>query len=207
MKRKNILAFALAGLLALSPLASLGEKSGLQKTGNIAYAETNKKSDLQRLKESLDDLKASKKGLYLIKDLAPKIVKKNQKAFDDIDHRLDMRIANTEKAIKILSGEKVANTSTGSNVSKPGSENKNPGKNPTPTSPADTRWERVTKTVTINGKTYLADVTQGPVKGNSKSMIYHVMGQRDYDHIAVENCVRFASQKEAEKAGYRAAKR
>lgn len=68
-------------------------------------------------------------------------------------------------------------------------------------------WERTTAKVTKGGKTYLADTTQGPVKGNTNSMIYHVMGQRDYNKISVNNVVWFNSEEEARAAGYRRAKR
>lgn len=63
------------------------------------------------------------------------------------------------------------------------------------------------ETITVGGKTFVADTSRGVVKGNSKSMIYHVQGQRDYNKISVENVVHFASEDEAIKAGYRKAKR
>lgn len=68
-------------------------------------------------------------------------------------------------------------------------------------------WIRTTAKVTKGGKTYIADTTQGPVKGNTNSMIYHVMGQRDYNKISVNNVVWFNSEEDAIAAGYRRAKR
>ncbi len=68
--------------------------------------------------------------------------------------------------------------------------------------------ETATKTVNIkNGNTYVADVTQGVIKGNKKSKIYHMPGQRDYDNISIKNTVYFSSEEEAEAAGYRKSKR
>ena len=44
-----------------------------------------------------------------------------------------------------------------------------------------------------------------PIKGNASSMIYHRPGQPSYDRTVAEFC--FASEQEAEAAGYRAPKR
>ena len=47
--------------------------------------------------------------------------------------------------------------------------------------------------------------SSAPIKGNKDSMIYHRPGQRDYNRTKAEEC--FASNADAESAGYRAAKR
>lgn len=69
------------------------------------------------------------------------------------------------------------------------------------------RWKRTTAEVTSRGKTYIADTTQGPVKGNINSGIYHVMGQRDYDKISVNNVIWFNTEEDAKAAGFRIAER
>ena len=68
-------------------------------------------------------------------------------------------------------------------------------------------WTQVTREAKAGKNTYMADVTQGPIKGNSKSGIYHVQGQQGYDKISVDNVVWFNTVEEAQAAGYRAAKR
>lgn len=56
-------------------------------------------------------------------------------------------------------------------------------------------------------RTYMADVTWGPIKANMSSGIYHSPGQRDYNKISVNNVTWFSSAKAAEDAGYTAAQR
>lgn len=69
------------------------------------------------------------------------------------------------------------------------------------------RWKRTTAEVTSRGKTYIADTTQEPVKGNINSGIYHVMGQKDYDKISVNNVIWFNTEEDAKAAGFRIAER
>lgn len=71
----------------------------------------------------------------------------------------------------------------------------------------ENKWVRTTKQITNRGKTYTADTTQGPVKGNRKSRKYHVQGQQGYDKISINNVVWFNTKQEAEAAGYVPAKR
>lgn len=61
--------------------------------------------------------------------------------------------------------------------------------------------------VTGSKGSYQADFTNGPVKANMSSGVYHVPGQRDYNKIKIDNVTWFSSTEAAEKAGYRAAKR
>ena len=64
-----------------------------------------------------------------------------------------------------------------------------------------------TKTKKNNSKGYTADTTQGKIKGNKNSMIYHVPGGASYDKISVNNVVYFDTEQDAINAGYRKAKR
>lgn len=57
------------------------------------------------------------------------------------------------------------------------------------------------------GNSYTADTTQGVIKGNRKSMIYHVPGGASYNRISVNNVVYFNTEEEAIAAGYRKAKK
>ncbi|WP_308767954.1 thermonuclease family protein [Anaerococcus sp.] len=68
-------------------------------------------------------------------------------------------------------------------------------------------WVQTTEQITNRGKTYTADTTWGPVKGNRNSMIYHAPGQRDYNKISINNVVWFNNESEAQAAGYRKAQR
>ena len=64
-----------------------------------------------------------------------------------------------------------------------------------------------TKTKRSSSKGYTADTTQGKIKGNKSSMIYHVPGGASYDKISVNNVVYFDTEQDAINAGYRKAKR
>lgn len=68
-------------------------------------------------------------------------------------------------------------------------------------------WTQVTKQVKSGKRTYIADVTEGPVKGNANSGKYHVQGQQGYNKISVNNVVWFNTEEEAQAAGYVKAKR
>lgn len=68
-------------------------------------------------------------------------------------------------------------------------------------------WVQTTEEITNRGKTYIADTTQGPIKGNKNSKIYHVQGQNSYNKISVDNVIWFNTVAEAEAAGYRPAER
>lgn len=58
-----------------------------------------------------------------------------------------------------------------------------------------------------NFNNYVVDTTQGVIKGNRKSKIYHVPGGASYNKISQKNVVYFNSESEAQAAGYRRAKR
>lgn len=53
---------------------------------------------------------------------------------------------------------------------------------------------------------YTPSTSQGVIKGNRRSMIYHMPGQRYYNKISARNVVYFNSVAEAQAAGYRASK-
>lgn len=56
-------------------------------------------------------------------------------------------------------------------------------------------------------QSYVADTTQGVVKGNRRSKIYHMPYQQDYNNISVKNVVYFETEEDAINAGYRKAMR
>lgn len=56
-------------------------------------------------------------------------------------------------------------------------------------------------------KNYTADSTEGPIKGNRLTGVYHTPGQRDYNKISVKNVTWFYSEDEAISKGYRHAQR
>ena len=66
--------------------------------------------------------------------------------------------------------------------------------------------QKIELVASSNGS-YLADVTQGPIKANMASGKYHSPGQQGYNKISINNVTWFSSAKAAEKAGYIAAKR
>ncbi|WP_459129497.1 thermonuclease family protein [Guggenheimella bovis] len=53
----------------------------------------------------------------------------------------------------------------------------------------------------------VSEPTELFIRGNKRSKIYHMPGQRDYDKISPKNIVNFKTEEEAMKAGYRKAKR
>lgn len=59
---------------------------------------------------------------------------------------------------------------------------------------------------TNNYQNYIADTSQGKIKGNKNSKIYHVPGGRDYNKVSQKNVVFFNTEQEAQAAGYRRAK-
>lgn len=64
-----------------------------------------------------------------------------------------------------------------------------------------------TRPYTSRKKNYTADSTEGPIKGNRLTGVYHTRGQRDYNKISVENVTWFYSEDEAISKGYRHAQR
>lgn len=64
-----------------------------------------------------------------------------------------------------------------------------------------------TRPYTSRKKNYTADSTEGPIKGNRQTGVYHTRGQRDYNKISVENVTWFYSEDEAINKGYRHAQR
>ena len=110
--------------------------------------------------------------------------------------------------------EKSGQAANANQAAKPASSKTTPSKpSPPPASsskPAPTQsgpWVQTMKEMTNRGKTYWADTTQGPVKGNRNSKKYHVRGQQGYNKISIKNVVWFRSTSEAQAAGYVAAKR
>ena len=61
--------------------------------------------------------------------------------------------------------------------------------------------------ISKTNKTADASTSQGSIRGNRKSKIYHSPGQAKYNKISPDNIVYFNSAAEAEAAGYRAAKK
>ncbi len=111
----------------------------------------------------------------------------------------------TEKTSKARNNS----SSVSAALSKPAAT-KAPASKPSSSQPAPTQsgpWVQTMKEVTNRGKTYWADTTQGPVKGNRNSKKYHVRGQQGYNKISIRNVVWFRSTSEAQEAGYVAAKR
>ena len=64
-----------------------------------------------------------------------------------------------------------------------------------------------TRPYTSRKKNYTADSTEGPIKGNRLTGVYHTRGQRDYNKISIENVTWFYSEDEAISKGYRHAQR
>lgn len=64
-----------------------------------------------------------------------------------------------------------------------------------------------TRPYTSRKKNYTADSTEGPIKGNRQTGVYHTKGQRDYNKISIENVTWFYSEDEAISKGYRHAQR
>ena len=64
-----------------------------------------------------------------------------------------------------------------------------------------------TRPYTSRKKNYTSDSTEGPIKGNRLTGVYHTPGQRDYNKISVENVTWFYSEEEAISKNYRHAQR
>ncbi|MGO3751175.1 MAG: stalk domain-containing protein [Peptoniphilaceae bacterium] len=81
---------------------------------------------------------------------------------------------------------------------------------PTPPPVAQKPINKTSEVVVVNqsiNQKFTADTTQGVIKGNKRSKIYHVPGGASYNRISVKNVVYFNTEQDAINAGYRAAKR
>ena len=121
-----------------------------------------------------------------------------------------------KKTLDNLTNEKVkkapqvtASTSVNLTSSKPSNDNKKVDRDNKFKYPKGDRpiADQVVKSVKKDNTTYMADQTQGPIKGNRKTGVYHLQGQRDYNKISVDNVTWFYSEKEATNKNYRPAKR
>lgn len=59
---------------------------------------------------------------------------------------------------------------------------------------------------TTSSKTYISDISNGHIKGNKNSLIYHLPNGKSYNKISPKNIVFFDSEEDAQNAGYRKAK-
>lgn len=121
---------------------------------------------------------------------------------DGIDEDLGKATASIEDEI---SGEEKDESPSGSSDSSDSSQ----GSRDNFPYPAGDRpiENQKTRPYTSRKKNYTADSTEGPIKGNRLTGVYHTPGQRDYNKISVENVTWFYSEEEAISKGYRHAQR
>ena len=115
-----------------------------------------------------------------------------------------IRFAKRGKSTKSKSSKKSGTKTKKSTKSKKSTGTKKSKKN---TIKTNRKSSSSTKTKRSSSKGYTADTTQGKIKGNKSSMIYHVPGGASYDKISVDNVVYFDTEQDAINAGYRKAKR
>lgn len=115
-----------------------------------------------------------------------------------------VRFAKRAKSTKSKSSRKSTTKTKKSTKSKKSTVTKKSKRSTTKT---NRKSSSSTKTKKNNSKGYTTDTTQGKIKGNKNSMIYHVPGGASYDKISVNNVVYFDTEQDAINAGYRKAKR
>lgn len=176
----------------LSVLLSLSLVLGLGVTSND-YAETVNTNDLSSF-QSLQGDSQYKKPINV------KVAKKSKSTSSNSTKKSNAKSkkSNTTK-------KSTKKTTKKSSTTKKGSTKKNSGA--TKTTKTNSNVGSSTKTKNTSSKNYNADTTQGKIKGNVKSMIYHVPGGAFYDKISANNVVYFDTEQDAINAGYRKSKR
>ena len=177
----------------LSVLLSLSLIFGLGVTSND-YAETINSNDLSSF-QSLN-------GDSQYKPINIKVAKKSKSTSSNSTKKSNAKSkkSNTTK-------KSTKKTTKKSSTTKKGSTKKNSGATKTTKNNSNSKVGSSTKTKNTSSKNYNADTTQGKIKGNVKSMIYHVPGGAFYDKISANNVVYFDTEQDAINAGYRKAKR
>ena len=168
----------------LSVLLSLSLIFGLGVTSND-YAETVNTNDLSSF-QSLQGDSQYKKPINV------KVAKKSK--------------STSSKSTK-KSSTKSKKSNTTKKSTKKSSTTKKSGATKTTKNNSNSKVGSSTKTKNTSSKNYNADTTQGKIKGNVKSMIYHVPGGAFYDKISANNVVYFDTEQDAINAGYRKSKR
>ena len=168
----------------LSVLLSLSLVLGLGVTSND-YAETVNTNDLSSF-QSLQGDSQYKKPINV------KVAKKSK--------------STSSKSTK-KSSTKSKKSNTTKKSTKKSSTTKKSGATKTTKNNSNSKVGSSTKTKNTSSKNYNADTTQGKIKGNVKSMIYHVPGGAFYDKVSVNNVVYFDTEQDAINAGYRKSKR
>lgn len=168
----------------LSVLLSLSLIFGLGVTSND-YAETVNTNDLSSF-QSLQGDSQYKKPINV------KVAKKSK--------------STSSKSTK-KSSTKSKKSNTTKKSTKKSSTTKKSGATKTTKNNSNSKVGSSTKTKNTSSKNYNADTTQGKIKGNVKSMIYHVPGGAFYDKISANNVVYFDTEQDAINAGYRKSER
>lgn len=173
----------------LSVLLSLSLIFGLGVTSND-YAETVNTNDLSSF-QSLN-------GDSQYKPINIKVAKKSKSTSSNSTKKSN---AKSKKSNTTKKSTKKSSTT------KKGSTKKNSGATKTTKNNSNSKVGSSTKTKNTSSKNYNADTTQGKIKGNVKSMIYHVPGGAFYDKISANNVVYFDTEQDAINAGYRKSER
>ena len=174
----------------LSVLLSLSLIFGLGVTSND-YAETVNTNDLSSL-QSLQGDSQYKKPINI------KVAKKSKSTSSK---------STKKSSTKSKKSNTTKKSTKKSSTTKKGSTKKNSGATKTTKNNSNSKVGSSTKTKNTSSKNYNADTTQGKIKGNVKSMIYHVPGGAFYDKISANNVVYFDTEQDAINAGYRKSER
>lgn len=186
MKKKNMLAL----FLCLGALGFVTTSLADNKSENlpIVYYED------YDLDEALGLIDSDKENL-------PGPEKKDE-IEEDLEKDLEKAIASIEDEMSREESKEVQSGSTRPSNSSQGSKDSFPY-------PAGDRpiENQKTRPYTSRKKNYTADSTEGPIKGNRLTGVYHTPGQRDYKKISVKNVTWFYSEEEAISKGYSHAQR
>lgn len=226
--KKRLASFILAlGLIATPVSAFAKEDTQVQKDDviEISVGDTQSDKDLELRKQIEEVLVRTKEKLatfQYLKEKMPNSVKRYKKVFDEAEKDAKRSIKAAEEFLYGKSSEDTTEKPQGKPVEKPQTkpEGKPEGKPQTkpeskpqakpdkkPSKPSGNKPGNPNSEGFKDPKSPAYLVANGRIIANRDSGIYHLPGGQSYKKVSIENAVFYKTEKEAQAAGYRRAKR